>query len=627
MKKIKYFSVALLSLILSLGTACTNLDETVYDSLTDANIDLTDESVLESLSASVYSNLRFMYWGYYGLMDLVEESSDLYVIPARVGIGWGDYYISYHKHEIYSENANMNSTNWYYAYQCINNANAFCQIMEKTGYENLTDNAKLTYARVRCLRALSYYILFDNFRWIPLVKGADEESAAGYLPKQENPDVTFDWIVSELEAIKADLGTEKIYGQPNRFVADMILAKMYLNHNAWFSNIITADELRDGKQSGNSYASRISDDWYKKAEIEVKDVIDNGGYTLEANYKDNFKASLASCKEAIFVIPLDRTYASHNYTAMESLFGEGGKAFGLSGSPWNGGAGIAQFIDTYDPCDTRFDDTWAHDQQYEYTEEGGAQSGDALMTSSSDLKGEVALSYTKQLHSVDNPGCYMLEGYRNAKLEILPGSDATWGDDVNFFRLADAYFIAAECALRLNGAGTYKVAEGVNFINQVRARAFNGRDTKTFKVSANPAAAVVTEADLRGGSVYDYGHDEYTNQGIYETDETGVAVEPAKQLKAYEYKESCHIRTHEGGDDIILGGLLDELAWEFVFEHHRRQDLIRFTMTNGQNVWNGKSWFCKDATVNVNDTHYNIFPIYVDYLKGNKELVQAPGFN
>ena len=35
------------------------------------------------------------------------------------------------------------------------------------------------------------------------------------------------------------------------------------------------------------------------------------------------------------------------------------------------------------------------------------------------------------------------------------------------------------------------------------------------------------------------------------------------------------IITEEGGDDIELGGLLDELAWEFVAEHHRRQDLIR----------------------------------------------------
>ena len=86
------------------------------------------------------------------------------------------------------------------------------------------------------------------------------------------------------------------------------------------------------------------------------------------------------------------------------------------------------------------------------------------------------------------------------------------------------------------------------------------------------------------------------------------------------------ITTHEGGDDIILGGLLDELAWEFVYEHHRRQDLIRFKMTNGCNVFNGKSWFGKSANTNPNDHHLDIFPILQDNLDANPNLVQNPGY-
>jgi len=92
---------------------------------------------------------------------------------------------------------------------------------------------------------------------------------------------------------------------------------------------------------------------------------------------------------------------------------------------------------------------------------------------------------------------------------------------------------------------------------------------------------------LKGGSKYAYGHEEYTGEGYANWD-------PATLIK-----------THEGGDDIILGGLLDDLAWEFVGEHHRRQDLVRFKMTDGRNVFNGKSWFCKDAT---DETHWDYFP-------------------
>jgi len=87
------------------------------------------------------------------------------------------------------------------------------------------------------------------------------------------------------------------------------------------------------------------------------------------------------------------------------------------------------------------------------------------------------------------------------------------------------------------------------------------------------------------------------------------------------------ITTTEGGSDIELGGLLDDLAWEFVAEHHRRQDLIRFRIPGkNQNVYNGKSWFCKNAKTDVTDNHCDIFPIHKNFMDGNPKLVQNPGF-
>ena len=86
------------------------------------------------------------------------------------------------------------------------------------------------------------------------------------------------------------------------------------------------------------------------------------------------------------------------------------------------------------------------------------------------------------------------------------------------------------------------------------------------------------------------------------------------------------IWTEEGGADIELGGLLDDLAWEFVGEYHRRQDLIRFRIVNGPNVWNGKSWFCKRAETDPNDYHKNLYPISQDNMESNIALVQNPGY-
>jgi hypothetical protein len=206
------------------------------------------------------------------------------------------------------------------------------------------------------------------------------------------------------------------------------------------------------------------------------------------------------------------------------------------------------------------------------------------------------LIYTREIHSIDNPGCYPFEGGRLIKYEILPGDFGSAYDDVPFFRLADAYMIKAECLLRLGGYKGETEQTAADLVTAVRQRAFKD----------NPAKAVRTVAQLKGGSVYAYGYRE--NQG-----KMG--------------EEDIWVTTHEGGDDIELGGLLDDLAWEFVAEHHRRQDLIRFRIRgSNQNVYNGKAWFCKRAKTDPSDNHADIFPLPKAFMDGNPKLVQNPGY-
>ena len=151
-------------------------------------------------------------------------------------------------------------------------------------------------------------------------------------------------------------------------------------------------------------------------------------------------------------------------------------------------------------------------------------------------------------------------------------------------------FIKAECLLRL-GRDEQTAAD---LITSVRRRSFD-----------SAAKAVRTVAQLKGGSRYDYGHREYTSEGFANFDPASYKV------------------TNEGGADIQFGGLLDDLAWEFVGEHHRRQDLVRFKMNDGRNVFNGKSWFCKDATT---DKHWDYFPIPKSAMDANISLEQNQGY-
>jgi len=548
----KVYRVFALCAAITLG-ACTDLDENIYDQLSDENIAFSEEDI-SRMKGFVYNELRYLYWGWNGMFDIYEESSDLIMTPLRVGIGWGDLYISMHKHT-YHPTIDHFWTIWNYGYVGITYANKLLDIPQ------IQENVKVS-AELRTMRALYYYILFDCFRNVPLE--TTTLVPKGYLPTQAEPQVMYDFIVDELNAVKEDLGTEKVFGYPNKYMAEMILAKMYLNHNAWFNDF-----------SDNNY--------YELALAEVNDIINNGGYSLTSNYKDNFKANLQGNNEMIFVIPLDYTYARHNYLVNKCLIGAGGAAFGYNGTPWNGSCAVPQFMDTYHAEDKRFDDTWAHGQQYHFT------TGAALKTNADD-QGEVNLVYTKQVHSIDNPGAYMLEGYRFVKNEIVAGPDGTYGDDVPFFRLADAMFIKAECLLRL-GRDQQVAAD---LISEVRSRAFD-----------DAANATRTVAALTGASVYDYGHREYTSAG------------------ATNYDPASLVATYEGGADIEFGGLLDDLAWEFVGEHHRRQDLIRFRIpSKNMNVYRGKSWFCKDAQTDANDTHLDIFPIHQSFIDSNPNLDQ-----
>lgn len=562
MKLIKniFLSLAVSSLLI-LG-ACTDLDESIYDKLTDETVDVNDPEIVAAMMGEAYAQFRFLYWGWNGYFDVMEECSDTYMTPKRIGVGWGDLYANMHKHNWNSSQGHIEGL-WNTAYVGIGYANKTLDALSNTGVNQ---------ARMRFMRAINYYILLDAFRNVPLEITQDVEP--GYLPQQVSGDSIFNFCVNELNAIKNDLGTDKTFGYPNRYAASMVLSKLYLNYNAYFN------------KNDNSY--------YEKALAEVEEVM-KGGYSLAPNYLDNFKEDIFSSSEVIFALPLDKKNASHNYLVNKCLVGAGAAAYGYDGSPWNGSCAIPQFIESYQEGDNRLAYTWTGGIQHKATEDADGniipQSGDPIEFTADDWYGQGVLNYSLNVHSIDNPGAYQQEGYRFVKSEIVGGDKGTYGNDVAFFRLADAMFIKAECLLRL-GRDQQTAA---NLITQVRQRSFS-----------TPDDAIRTVADLTGGSRYDYGHREYTNEGFASWD------------------VASYIVTNEGGADIEFGGLLDDLAWEFVGEHHRRQDLVRFKMSDGRSVFNGKSWFCKDATT---ETHWDYFPIPKSALDANISLVQNDGYS
>lgn len=549
--------------LLTAPTACTDLDETLYTDLSGANVDMTDETNLSQVLGSCLVNYRNTIGAWFGMMMLVEESSDQIVTPLRVSVGFGNQYILLHKHT-WGIDVGQIQNAWEYAFPCILYAN--------TVLDNTAEDAYETQAHVRFFRAMAYYHLMDLFGNPPLQTTMN--IPAGYEAEQVGKDSLFNFIVNEFKYVEEHIGDTHYKGWGNKQAAEMALAKMYLNKNAFLGT--------DGT------------DGYEQALTYVQKVIDSGLYSLADNYLDNFKSDLDNCPEAIFVIPGDKTSAQWFSIITQYFYPQTGLlAFNSTAGGYNGSNAISQWIDTYDAADQRLTDTWAQGVQY-YGEgykdktTGEDLSGQPIPFSADDWDGDGYLGYSKEVHSVDY--AYQQEGYRLKKFEIENGTNkGTSANDYAVFRYADALMIKAECLLRL-GRDKQTAAD---LVTQVRQRNFSG----------NLSKATRTVADLEGGSCYKYGHHEYPNQSY--NDWSGL------------------VSTNEGGDDIILGGLLDDLGWEFPFEMHRRQDLRRFKMKDGRNVWNGKSWFCKDATT---ETKWDFFCIPLSVLKTNTNLTQNPGY-
>ena len=559
--KINNLKLGLMGLVigsLSLGS-CTDLDETVYSQIPgDGSYTMTQKDI-QAQYGLIYDRMRDMYDGWEGYQDISQECADLLMTPFRYETsGWGAQYVSLHKHEFHST-INHLYRPWYSCYQGINACN---QLLDN---ELVAEN-EASVAELRTYRALFYYVLFDLWRNIPVT--TTNKVPDGFTPEQETPQFTYDFIVKEVSESKPLLTKEHALGQINYWSACMILAKMYLNHDAWFP----------GKEDPT---------YYQKAIDEVNDVILNGGYTLANSYREPFASDNSSCNEIILALMYDNKYAGHGTNHFCKWFMAGSQGiFGVTFDPWNGSACVPQFLETYDPDDTRKTDTWKWGPQNDVNGEPIYIDGKRL-------------DFTPEVYAIERPGAAGMQGARLWLYEIQPGNIGTSNCNVPFFRLTDAYFIKAECLLRLGGYNGETEQDAADIVTMIRQRAFKN----------NPEKAVRTVAQLKGGSVYDYGLRE-TQGEIVDGELTNIV----------------NTETHEGGDDIILGGLLDDLAWEFVYEHHRRQDLIRFKMSNGCNVFNGKSWFGKSAFTNPTDHHFDIFPIFKDNLQANPKLHQNDGY-
>ena len=421
---------------MALGTAaCTETAVEPTSTITDATF-FNDPRSYQALLAKIYGGLAVSgQQGPSGQPDIsgIDEGFSQYLrlywehqeLPSdEAVIGWGDIGLPEMNTQLWGSSSTMVVAMYYRIYFQVSLVNEFLRQttdakLAERGQTSLQPKIQEYRAEARFLRALSYWHGMDLFGDIPLVTENDATGATP--PKQATRIEVYNYIVSELNAIKGQLPVAGIagYGRATDAAADMLLAHVYLSAEVYTGT--------------PNYAGALA---------AASDAI-AGPFSLDDNYEDLFLADNNTSPEIIFPIRQDGV---HTQTW-------GGTTFlvhaSCGGSMSNAASGV-------DFC------WW-----------GLRLKPEAYNRSAADPRG--ASFYTSgQNVAIASIGNFN-DGIANAKFKNVTSGGATGSNqthvdtDFPMFRLADAYLIYAEAHLR-GGGGTAQQA--LDYVNALRQRAY-----------------------------------------------------------------------------------------------------------------------------------------------------------
>jgi len=295
------------------------------------------------------------------------------------------------------------------------------------GHTDMMDEVHQFRAEARFLRALSYWHGIDLFGDIPLI--TEDFGIGSTPPTQSTRAEVYDYVVSELNAIRDELPAVGAgeYGRADQGALAMLLAKVYMNAEVY---------------TGTAH--------YDDAATELATVI-GGPYQLNDDYADNFLADNHTSPEFIFAIPYDglrtKTWGGTTFLAHAGCGGSMNAAdFGLDFCWW----GLRVKPELVALFEAPQDDS-PDARAIFYTD------GQNLAVST----------------IADFPNGWAAPKYTNITSDGAAGSNQTHPDtDFPMFRLADAYLMYAECAVR----GSGDMGQAVGYINDLRERAYGNTD-------------------------------------------------------------------------------------------------------------------------------------------------------
>ena len=485
---------------LGLGmTACTDLDEKVYDRI-DASVYYQNETSIKGAVAAIYGQTSQTLAGE-NFFHLSEYPADQITWRVWNGGLWGwdeaeKTVLSWHN---WNSESTIIKNAWNGAWTAVGLANLLLSDLQNLDAASLgmsADKLAQYVAEVRTLRAWNYYCIFELWGGaLPL-----NISASSEVPGTADPDWNtsckkiYSFIAAELDetagALAKDDASHSMVNRVNQAMNRLLKARLLLNAEVF-----------------------IGESHYDECETLSKEIISGtyGNYSLDSNYRNLYSIDNVKSPEVIFALAAEDGQGAANaisnvrtmvgmWYGYADYFGQSYDGIGAwncvcmvpsydnSGTvqPVGGTVGAKKFLDYGDKLGSpyeRFDDRDIRKQNYVYdvatqthgpgmflkgTVRANFGAGDVLGT---------FLGQGRALETVMSPRWGETNsGVRLVKYPLYP-ADASQGfksiDDVQF-RLAEAYYNVAECEMRKGNS-----TEAKKYVDEVRKRYFNSADVNS----------------------------------------------------------------------------------------------------------------------------------------------------
>ncbi len=415
MKKIKIINTLICLGVLFNSCSDSLLEEEVYTNVGTNN--LTGVEGARAAANGIYEFVQYFsyYRGNHWLLA-TEAGTDEFALNWGFDInGWGGNQSFLNLTPEHSQPTQMYEE----VYKVIAQANQVVTIFETEAEADSEINQYV--AEARFWRAYSYYKLGTAYGGVPLILG--KEDVSNGIARNSIEEIN-SFVEAEMLAIETILPEQaEDFGRPTTWAVKAFLANYYLNQK---EDALSA-----------SYA---------------KDVIDNSGASLMADYTDVFTND-ENNEIILAVVHLQQLNKGNKYVAL-SMDGNLNIGLGIEGVSASNGYGMSNyFYSTFDPNDQRVK---AFDP---LTKEGIAiagiqnniNTGDPIYV---DQNGN-ALTVQEAINRVIT-----------LKFPLVEGTSEDTGHDFPLMRLGEVYLTYAEAQFNLGNT-----AEALNYINPLRQRA------------------------------------------------------------------------------------------------------------------------------------------------------------